>query len=237
MNGSCGPWLRWEWANSLRTNTVVFLPCTSILRCPSAWVFFQFLCMKKAFFDAEEEQFVLYQIFLAIGQPGFSVIAQPFFADQDLGSARVHQNVTSLFFSEKTSDAIKWYLSLWDSYLVIRKVLPATRLSHSRFSMPLNICLLKPYLWSVASLGQSLPATPFLQHLVKLCTCYMSLLGEHHPSDHPHCSKCFGVSELTIFSCRSWHLCLDCNLYRELHFVYLFLWLTSTGLGSPPTLI
>lgn len=106
--------------------------------------------------------------------------------------------------------------------------------------MPLNICILKPYLWLAASLGQSLPATPFLQHLAKLCPCYLCLLGEYHLSDHPHYSEPFGGSELTFFSSRSWHLCLDCNLYRKLHFVCLMLWLTSTGyagLGSPSTLI
>lgn len=109
--------------------------------------------MKRAFFDAEEEQLVLYQIYLAIQvrmvSQVFLLLLNLFFPDQDLGSARVHQNITSLFYSEKNSDAIKLYLSLWDSYLVIRnrKVLPATRFSDSRFSMPLNICLLKPYLW------------------------------------------------------------------------------------------
>lgn len=175
-------------------------------------------------------------------QDGLSVTAQPFFADQDLDSARVHQNITSLFISEKNNDPIKLYLSLWDSYLVIRnrKVLPATRLSHSRFSMPLNVSLLKLYLWPETSLGQSPPATLFLQYLAKLCACYTSLLGEYHLSDHPHHSKCFGVSKLTSFSCRSWHLCSDCNLYRKLNIVYLVLWLTSTGcagLGSAHTLI
>lgn len=100
--------------------------------------------------------------------------------------------------------------------------------------MSLNICLLKPYLWPAALLGQSPPAAPFLQQPAKLCPCYMCLLGEQHLPDHPHHSKPFGLPEPTSFSPRSWHLCLGCNLCRKLHFVHLILCLTSTALGSPP---
>lgn len=32
-----------------------------------------------------------------------------------------------------------------------------------------------------------------------------------------------------FLSSRDWHLCLDCNPYRKLHFIYLMLWLTSSG--------
>lgn len=193
MNGSSGTWLRWEWANSLRTNTIVFSPLhlhAKVSQCPvfsynsfagKGLFFFFFMLWKNSYFIPDLSSHS--------SQDGLSVTAQPFFADQDLDSARVHQNITSLFISEKNNDPIKLYLSLWDSYLVIRnrKVLPATRLSHSRFSMPLNVSLLKLYLWPETSLGQSPPATLFLQNssVPSKALCMLHVPSRRVPSFRP----------------------------------------------------
>lgn len=101
-------------------------------------------------------------------QPGLSITAQPILADKDFGSARVHQDITSLF-QIKTSDAIKLYLYLWDKHSVIRnrkavwdytssfKIFNAFKhLSFKASSVACNLFRAEPSCYSV-----------FLQHLVQ----------------------------------------------------------------------
>lgn len=170
------------------------------------------------------------------GQPGLSVTAQPIFADQDLSSARVHQNITSLFIIEKNSDAIKLYLYLWDSYLAIRnrKVLPATRLSHSGFSMPLNICLLKPYLWP-------LWGRVFLllhSYSTQQSSAHVSCVFQENTILHTILTTQSPLGyQSQLLSAPEAGICLWMQSDRKLHFAHLILCPTSPGcaaLGSPP---
>lgn len=81
--------------------------------------------------------------------------------------------------------------------------------------MPLNTCLLKPYLGLATSSGQSLLATQCSHSTChKICPCYMWLPGEHLLSAHPHCPESFEVSKLTFLAAQG-GICVWIAVYIE----------------------